>query len=63
MLRVRNALANIKLNIPNAKAPIRETPEISSGASVFFEPINQNFEEMMAVADLEMYRDKKNRQK
>ncbi|WP_417825830.1 diguanylate cyclase [Thalassospira povalilytica] len=61
--RVRNALANIKLNIPNAKAPIRETPEISSGASVFFEPINQNFEEMMAVADLEMYRDKKNRQK
>mgnify|MGYP003677686799 FL=1 len=61
--RVRNALANAKLSVPKAKTPIRETPEISSGASVFFDPVNQSLEDMIAVTDLEMYRDKKRRRK
>ncbi|MFV1852987.1 MAG: diguanylate cyclase [Thalassospira sp.] len=59
--RVRNALTRAKLVVPNPKSPIRETPEISSGASVFFEPLDQNLDDMMAMADLEMYRDKKKR--
>jgi len=61
--RVRNALSQVKLTVPTSKSPIRETPQISSGASVFFEPLNQSLEDMMAVADLEMYRDKRNRQR
>lgn len=61
--RVRNALTRAKLAVSNPKSPIRETPEISSGASVFFEPLDESLEDMMAIADLEMYRDKKNRKK
>lgn len=61
--RVRNALTHVKLSVPQAKSPIRETPEISSGVSVFFEPISQSLDDMMAVADLEMYRDKKRRRR
>ena len=45
------------------KSPIRETPKISSGASVFFDPLDKSLEDMMAIADLEMYRDKKSRRK
>ncbi|MEQ8392933.1 MAG: sensor domain-containing diguanylate cyclase [Thalassospira sp.] len=59
--RVRNALAHAKLIVPNAKSPIQETPEVSSGASVFFDPLTQSLEDMMAAADLEMYRDKRQR--
>lgn len=61
--RVRNALTHAKLNVPTSKTPIHETPEISSGASVFFDPIDRSLEDMIAVADLEMYRDKKKRRK
>ncbi|WP_417836018.1 diguanylate cyclase [Thalassospira tepidiphila] len=61
--RVRNALDHVKLTVPTAKSPIRETPQISSGASVFFEPLDKSLEDMMAIADLEMYRDKKSRRK
>ncbi|WP_254870242.1 sensor domain-containing diguanylate cyclase [Thalassospira sp. HF15] len=61
--RVRNALDHVKLTVPNSKSPIHETPQISSGASVFFEPLDKSLEDMMAVADLEMYRDKKIRRK
>ncbi|MBX2829787.1 MAG: sensor domain-containing diguanylate cyclase [Rhodospirillales bacterium] len=61
--RVRNALAHARLTVPNSKSPIDETPDISSGASVFFDPIDQNLEAMMATADLEMYRDKQRRKK
>lgn len=61
--RVRNALDQVKLTVPNSKSPIRETPQISSGASVFFHPLDKSLEDMMAVADMEMYRDKKSRRK
>ncbi|WP_417828137.1 diguanylate cyclase [Thalassospira sp.] len=59
--RVRNTLDHAKLTVPNAKSPIHDTPQISCGASVFFDPIDKSLDEMMAAADLEMYRDKKNR--
>jgi hypothetical protein len=39
--RVRNALGQVKLTVPTSKSPIRETPQISSGASVFFEPLDK----------------------
>ncbi|KJE35989.1 diguanylate cyclase [Thalassospira sp. HJ] len=61
--RVRNALDHAKLTVPTSKSPIRETPKISSGASVFFDPLDKSLEDMMAIADLEMYRDKKSRRK
>jgi diguanylate cyclase (GGDEF)-like protein len=59
--RVRNALDQAKLTVPTSKSPIHETPKISSGASVFFDPVDKSLEDMMAIADLEMYRDKKSR--
>lgn len=61
--RVRNMLERTKLSVPNAKSPVRETPKISSGASVFFEPLDKSLEDMMAAADLEMYREKQGRRK
>lgn len=61
--RVRNALDHAKLIVPTSKSPIRETPKISCGTTVFFEPLDQSLEDMMAIADLEMYRDKKNRKR
>lgn len=59
--RLRNTLANIRMHVPNSKSPIHETPQISAGASVFFDPIDQTLEDMMAMADREMYLDKKRR--
>jgi len=59
--RVQNALAHAKLTVPNAKSPIQGTPEVSSGAAVFYDPIDQSLEAMMAAADIEMYRDKRRR--
>jgi diguanylate cyclase (GGDEF)-like protein len=59
--RVRNALSQVKLEVPTSKSPIRETPQISSGTSVFFQPLDQSLEDMMAAADHEMYHDKRDK--
>ncbi|MCC9620215.1 sensor domain-containing diguanylate cyclase [Thalassospira sp. MA62] len=61
--RIRNALATTKIHVPNPKTPIRETPKISCGATVFFEPVQKSLEDMLAAADLEMYRDKKRKRR
>ncbi len=60
--RIRNVLQTTRISVPGSKKPIHETPKISAGASVFFEPVKESLEEMMDMADREMYRDK-NRKK
>ncbi|MCH2276944.1 sensor domain-containing diguanylate cyclase [Thalassospira sp.] len=56
--RIRNALLAVKLTVAASKKPIHETPKISAGAAVFFEPVKESLETMMDMADQEMYRDK-----
>ncbi|WP_247741916.1 sensor domain-containing diguanylate cyclase [Thalassospira sp. A3_1] len=56
--RIRNALLAVKLTVAASKKPIHETPKISAGAAVFFEPVTESLETMMDMADQEMYRDK-----
>ncbi len=56
--RIHNTLSAAKISVPASKKPIHETPKISAGASVFFEPVRESLEAMMDQADREMYRDK-----